>query len=100
MTPIFGPLIDGERAGGGIKSGNLSGVVSDGGAESPARALRRAVGLLGEAGAELVIMACTEIPLALGRDPIDGIPVIDPMEVAADACVAIAAGKRDIAAGN
>lgn len=96
MTPIFGPLIDGERAGGGIKSGNLSG----GGAESPAQALRRAVGLLGEAGAELVIMACTEIPLALGRDPVDGIPVIDPMEVAADACVAIAAGRRDVDGGN
>ena len=104
MTPIFGPLIDGERAGGGIKSGNLSGKLtgnlSGGGAESPAQALRRAVRLLGEAGAELVIMACTEIPLALGRDPVDGIPVIDPMEVAADACVAIAAGKRDVAAGN
>jgi aspartate racemase len=91
MTPIYGPMREGRRFGGGIKSGIYRG--STGGVD-PGTRLRRAVKLLGQAGASLVITACTEIPLALGREPVEGIRLLDPMESAAAACVAIASGSR------
>ena len=87
MTPIYGPLVQGRRAGGGIKSGPV-------GTAAAAAPLRRAVHLLGECGARVVVLGCTEIPLALGRDPIDGVPLVDSMAVAAEAALAIAAGER------
>jgi aspartate racemase len=87
MSAIYGPLRDGRRTGGGIKSGNTSGSVEP---------LRRAVDLLAAAGAEIVVTACTEIPLALGREPVGGLPLLDPMQVAAEAAVAIAAGRRPL----
>jgi len=87
MTPIYGPLRDGLRQGGGIKSGALAA------ARAP---LARAVSRLGEAGASLVLTACSEIPLVLGRESIAGVPLLDPMEVAAEASVAIAAGERPL----
>lgn len=85
MTPIYGPLVEGRRVGGGIKSGNLADSVAP---------LRRAVAHLARAGARLVLAGCTEIPLVLGREPVDGVLLLDPMQVAADAAVAIAAGRR------
>jgi len=91
MTPIFGPMLEGRRAGGGIKSGRFD--VSSGGDDARSR-LRQAVRLLGKAGASMVVTACTEIPLALGREPVEGIPLLDPMKVAACASIAIAAGRR------
>ncbi len=89
MTPIYGALCNGRREAGGIKSGNLEG------ADAP---LRRAVTLLADAGADLVIAACTEIPLVLGRGRVHGVPLLDPMEVAAEVSVAIAAGSRALPA--
>lgn len=87
MTPIYGPLRDGRREGGGLKSGAVDA------ARAP---LRRAASLLREAGAHLVIAACSEVPLALSGAPLDGLEIVDSMAVAAEACVAIAAGERPL----
>ncbi len=56
--------------------------------------LQRAVGLLAEAGAELVISACTEIPLVLPPGRVSGVEIVDPLEVAARAALEVAAGRR------
>ena len=58
--------------------------------------LQRAAQLLLEAGAGCVIPACTEIPLVLGRDRVGSAPIVDPLEVAARAAVAIARGEREL----
>lgn len=61
--------------------------------------LERAVALLTDAGAELVITACTEIPLVLRprRPGLGlGVEVVDPLEVAAQAALAVAAGEREV----
>ena len=90
MTPIYGSLQDGERAGGGIKSGSPT--------SGPKQALARATRLLGQT-ADLVICGCTEIPLVLGRDAIDGIPLLDPMQVMAHAAISLALGERPLPQG-
>lgn len=92
MQPIYGQLRDRRRLGGGIKAGLLNG--RD--AEPLRESLKRGVKFLAEAGAELIITACTEIPLVLGRGPIDGIPLLDPMEIVAEAAVDIALGRRPL----
>lgn len=93
MEPIFGPLVNAARAGGGIKSGAFQQPEQ---AERLAKPLREAAKRLAEAGADIVLTACTEIPLALGRESADGVLLLDPMEVAARACVEIAVGKRPL----
>ena len=93
MEPIFGPLRGSQRLGGGIKSGKCDDPTEK---ERLAQPLRRAAKHLAEAGADLVLTACTEIPLAIGRTDADGVPLLDPMEVAAKACVEIAMGKRPL----
>lgn len=102
MEPIYGPKQDGERAGGGIKSGLVDEDEAEAEAtrERAAGPLRRAVKLLADHGAELCILACTEIPLALGRAPVEGVPLLDPIEVIASAAIAIAAGDRPVPAVN
>lgn len=91
MRPIYGPLGAGGRLGGGIKAGGrvdrLSGRPHD-------EALAAGVARLGAAGAGVVLTACTEIPLALGRAPVGGVALVDPLMVAAEAAVAVAAGRR------
>ncbi len=62
----------------GIKSGNLEGV--------PLELLKEAGQELMESGAELLILGCTEIGLALKRNHLP-IPLIDPMEVMANVLV-------------
>jgi len=47
-------------------------------------ALIRAARRLLDGGAQLVVEACTEVPLVLGGEPI---PLLDPMEVVARICV-------------
>jgi hypothetical protein len=42
------------------------------------------------------VTACTEIPLALGDLPVEGINLLGPMQAAADVSVAIAAGERPL----
>jgi aspartate racemase len=90
MRPIYGPLRGSRRSAGGIKSGSdrdpETGVLHR---EMLGRAVRR----LAAEGAACVIAGCTEIPLALGRDPVDGTPLLDPLDLAALAAVRIARGE-------
>jgi aspartate racemase len=92
MRPIYGQLIDGRRAGGGLKSG----LFCRRSIEDAAARLTEAARLLISMGAETVITACTEIPLALRDESIDGVPLLNPMRVAAEACVEIALGNRPL----
>ena len=94
MCPVYGALVDGRRALEGIKSG----IASRARIEEAAKRLSRAVTLLASIGAELVISACTEIPLALPCASVEGVPLLNPMKVAAEACVEIALGERPLPA--
>jgi aspartate racemase len=93
MEPIYGPLVEGRRAGGGIKSGAFRDPKRR---EELAEPMREAVLQLGASGCAIVLTACTEIPLVLGRDPVDGIPLLDPMAVVAEAAVDVALGRRPL----
>ncbi len=84
MAPIYGARRDGERTGGGLKAGVRTDEIVD--------RLRRAVRLLADAGAALVIAGCTEIPLGLGRGTCDGTPLLDPMELAATRAIDLVFG--------
>lgn len=92
MRPIYGRLLGVGRRGG-LKAGHArdpeTGIEH---ADSLLEAVRR----LTAAGADCVVAGCTEIPLALGRDPVDGTPIVDPLDVAADAAVRIARGQRPL----
>lgn len=93
MRPIYGPLHEGRRLAGGIKSG----ADRDPETEIPHRAtLAAAVCALAGAGASCVVTGCTEIPLALGREPVEGIPLLDPLDLAAREAVRIARGERPL----
>ncbi len=91
MRPIFGEMRAGQRTGGGIKSGAFQRGKDS---ERLAQPLHHAAMRLIEAGAELLISACTEIPLVLGRSPISGVPQLDSLDVAAKAAISIAAAQR------
>lgn len=87
MRPIYGPLREGRRGPGGIKSAGDRDLERG----APHRdTLSAAVRHLAAAGAQCVVLGCTEIPLALGREPLDGVPLLDPMDIAARAAVRIA----------
>lgn len=45
--------------------------------------VRSAIDHVGQLGAEVVILGCTELPLAVEEDHINGIPIIDPAEIMA-----------------
>ena len=92
MVPIYGSLRNGDREGGGIKSGFTSPSQKS----ELKRPLVEAVRILKNAGATLVVLGCTELPLVLGRDTIAGVPLLDPLEVAAVAAVEIALGERPL----
>ena len=72
MRAIYGPR--------GIKGG---------GKERPRALLRDAARGLADAGAEVVIAGCTEIPLVLTREDVS-VPVVDPLEVVARVAVRLA----------
>jgi len=97
MEPIFGPLrndgTNGGRAGGGIKSGAFR---EPGKREELAAPMREAARRLADAGASVVLTACTEIPLVLGRESVGEIPLLDPMAVAAEESVEIALGRKPL----
>ena len=93
MEPIFGQLEGSLRLGGGIKSGAFRDPATG---ERLAEPLREAAGKLSQAGCEVVLTACTEIPLVLGREQARGVPLLDPMAVAAESAIAIALGQRDL----
>ena len=95
MEPIFGPLRNGGRLGGGIKSGAFRDPRKR---EDLAEPMREAARKLADAGAEVVLTACTEIPLVLGRESVGEIPLLDPVAVAAEEAVEIALGRKPLPA--
>ncbi|HVG09529.1 MAG TPA: aspartate/glutamate racemase family protein [Thermoanaerobaculia bacterium] len=95
MRPVYGPLRDGRRQPGGIKCG---GSLDPETAVAHRDTLAVAVRHLAGAGAVCVVTGCTEIPLALGRDPVDGTPLLDPMDLAARTAVRIARGELPLPA--
>ena len=68
----------------GIKAGFTTG--------RPRAAVVRAARLLAERGAEAVIAGCTEVPLVLRDEDLD-VPLIEPMRIAALACLRKAGHK-------
>lgn len=93
MEPVFGPVEDGKRTGGGIKSGAFRDARKR---EELAEPMREATRRLSAAGCAIVLTACTEIPLVLGRGLVDEIPLLDPMAVAAEAAIDTALGRRPL----
>lgn len=97
MRPVYGSLREGLRQPGGIKCGG------DRDPETGAfhrDTLAAAVRHLAGAGAACVVTGCTEIPLALGREPMDGTPLLDPLDLAARTAVRIARGELPLPAGE
>jgi aspartate/glutamate racemase len=70
MEAVFGPE--------GIKAGHATG--------KPREAILSVAGSLIELGAEAIIAGCTEVPLVLGPKDIS-VPLIEPMKIAAEACI-------------
>ena len=93
MEPIYGELRDGQRAGGGIKSGGFRDPQKRDALAAP---MREAVKALEKAGADIVLTACTEIPLVLDPEAAGDIPLLDPMAVAAERAINIALGERPL----
>ena len=85
MEQIFGEY--------GIKAGGFQDIDRK---EQLAAPMRIATKKLANAGADIVLTACTEIPLVLGRKSVDNIPLLDPMEVAANDTIEIALGRRSL----
>lgn len=94
MQPVYGAIRGRKRLGGGLKSGVAEGTA----AQALVQRLHQAVGLLKGAGAEAVILGCTEIPIVLPMATLEGVPLIDPLATAASAAVEIAAGRRPLPA--
>lgn len=84
MTAIYGEL--------GVKAGITDGQCRDD--------LRAAIGHLGDKGAEVVILGCTELPLiAPEAGTRDGLPVLlDPTGILARKCVSLAQEHSEAAA--
>jgi aspartate/glutamate racemase len=90
MRPIYGPPRDGRRLAGGIKSGGDRDPETG---RLHREALADAVCRLAKTGAACVVTGCTEIPIALGREAIDGTPLLDPRDLCARTAVRIARGE-------
>jgi aspartate racemase len=90
MRPIYGPLREGRRRQGGIKAGGDRDVETG---TLHRDTLAGAARHLTADGASCVVAGCTEIPLALGRAPVDGIPLFEPLDLAARIAVRIALGE-------
>jgi aspartate racemase len=93
MEPIYGELRDDHRAGGGIKSGSFRDPQKRDALAAP---MREAVEALKKAGADIVLTACTEIPLVLDPEAAGDIFLLDPMAVAAERAIDIALGERPL----
>ena len=90
MQAVYGPITDGKRSGG-IKAGLL-----DEGDPSPRTLLRQSVRkLVEQQGAEVIIVGCSEISLAIGPDDAS-VPVVDTMDVLALAVLDLARGARSL----
>ncbi len=97
MRPIYGPLREGRRVPGGIKGGGDRDPETE---ISHRESLETTVRRLADADAVCVVMGCTEIPLTLGREPVDGILLLDPLDLAARAAVRIARGEIPLPIGR
>lgn len=53
-------------------------------------AFRSFAGVLKQKGADVIILGCTEIPLALPEPKYDDVPLVDPVEAVARAMIATA----------
>lgn len=93
---VMAPIYRGVDGAASIKAG---GAAEPGPRRRLAGALEKAARLLIGHGAQAIVLGCTEIPLALGDEPIDGVPLIDPLRVTARAAVEIARGERPLPAG-
>jgi aspartate racemase len=56
--------------------------------------VERCAGMLAESGVDLIILGCTELPLAMGAPEFRGIPLLDPMTVLARALVYATAPEK------
>lgn len=56
-------------------------------ADRAKRNLREGIEILRQGGAEVLILGCTEIPLALTAAAIDGLPLVDPTRILARALI-------------
>ena len=92
---VMRPVYRGVDGGASLKAGGGEDASQR---ERLAAPLRQAARRLIAAGAEAIVLGCTELPLALGHEPIDDVPLIDPIREAARAAVAIAGGERDLPA--
>lgn len=93
MQSIYGDSRH-QKNDGGIK----------GGGHALERAKRRlqiaAKKLIEEMDAELIVAACTEIPLALTEDTVHDHPLLDPTRVLAQATIDVAYGRRFLPASK
>jgi aspartate racemase len=78
MAAIFGPHDTGQGESLGLK--NLGEAAISGARRS---LLQAAELLVSEMGCQVVIAACTEIPLAFPEQEVLGVPLIDPLEILA-----------------
>jgi len=96
MTAIYGPLPGGGKArrAGGIKAGLIDQPDATG--RSPRTVLQQAASwLVQRRQVEAVVVACSEISLAVrpGDAPV---PVVDTMDVLAEAVLDLASGQREL----
>ena len=87
MAPIYGQP-NSEPPLAGIKAG----LGQSAGIGRHQALLQRAAQLLKDAGADCIIAGCTEIPLALDSPTVAGLPLLDPMTIAARAAIQVARG--------
>lgn len=93
MGAIFGRTTGEDDFCGGVKGGahNLPAV-----RERITAELRGVVDLFRSAGASAVIVGCTELSLVMGEAGPDSLPVIDPLDIIADAALDVASGARPL----
>ena len=96
MTAIYGPLTNTGRRCGGIKAGRLD-QPDPGQADPPRQMLQQAANwLIERQQAEAILVACSEISLAIQPGDLP-VPTIDTMDVLADAILDLVSGQRTLA---
>jgi aspartate racemase len=93
MAAIYGPPDAAGRRAGGIKGGAIDSAGATG--RTPRQMLHLAADSLVGRGAEAIIVACSEISLAIRPGDL-AVPVIDTMDVLAGAILDLACGRREL----